>query len=112
MIVEGSDDVHSVVSLMRPFVDWPKEEAGWPVNIHMGNGAEDILSEGVLITYLKGSTLKTFGVMLDADANAQGRYVSIRNICKEIFPSLPNNLSADGVVVENDDKKRLGVWIM
>ena len=112
MIVEGSDDVHSVVSLMRPFVDWPKEETGWPVYIHMGNGAEDILSEGVLVAYLKGSTVKTFGVMLDSDANAQGRYVSIRNICKDIFPSLPNNLPADGLVVENDDKRRLGVWIM
>jgi hypothetical protein len=112
MIVEGSDDVHSVVSLMRPFVDWPKEEAAWPVYIHMGNGAEDILSEGVLVAYLKGSVVRTFGVMLDSDASAQGRYVSIRNICKGIFPSLPDILPADGVVVENDDKRRFGVWIM
>jgi hypothetical protein len=112
MIVEGYDDVHSVVSLMRPFVEWPKEEPGWPVHIHMGNGAEDILSEGVLITYLKSSNVKTFGIMLDADAKARGRYGSIRNICKEMFPNLPHDLPVDGVVVDNSENGRLGVWIM
>ena len=42
MIVEGYDDVHSVVSLMRPFVEWPADEQGWPVHIHMGNGADSL----------------------------------------------------------------------
>jgi len=97
---------------MRPFVEWPTDEQGWPVHIHMGNGAEDILSDGVLITYLKGSVVSTFGVMLDADAKAHGRYASVRNICKEMFPLLPEDLPADGVVVGNDEAKRLGVWIM
>lgn len=112
MIVEGWDDLHSVVSLMRNFVEWPKEPLNWPVHIHMGNGAEDILSEGVLLTYLKGSTVNVFGVMLDADEKADGRYTSVRNICKEIFPSLPKQLPPGGIVVENDENKRLGVWIM
>jgi hypothetical protein len=97
---------------MRVFVEWPKEEKGWPVHIHMGNGAEDILSDGVLLAYLKGSTVQTFGVMLDADEKAHGRYASVRNICKEVFPDLPQQLPAEGVVSENEDHKRLGVWIM
>lgn len=112
MIVEGSDDLHSVVGLVRPFVDWPKEEPGWPVHIHMGNGAEDILSDGVLTAHLKSSTVRYFGVMLDADNKAHARYASIRNICKEFFPALPSTLPLDGVVIENDEGKRLGVWIM
>lgn len=112
MIVEGWDDVHSVVSLMRVFVDWPKDENGWPVYIHMGNGAEDILSDGVLTTYLKGSVVKIFGVMLDADDKAHSRYESIRNLCKDLFPDLPKQLPVDGVVVENTDSIRLGIWIM
>jgi hypothetical protein len=112
MIVEGWDDLHSVVSLMRAYVEWPREEPRWPVHIHMGNGAEDILSDGVIPTYLKASKIKTFGIMLDADEKAHGRYASVRNICKESFPTLPADLSGEGVVVENDEKLRLGVWIM
>jgi len=68
MIVEGADDVHSVVGLMKAHVDWPKEKHLWPVHIHMGNGADEILRDGVLVSYLLSSTVKTFGVMLDADA--------------------------------------------
>jgi hypothetical protein len=112
MIVEGWDDVHSVVSIMRVFVEWPKDEASWPVHVHMGNGAEDILSEGVLVTYLKGSVVEAFGVILDADEDANRRYGSVRTICEPMFPTLPKELPLDGVVVENDHGKRLGVWIM
>jgi hypothetical protein len=112
MIVEGWDDAHSVVGLMKHHVDWPREEHLWPVHIHMGNGAEEILKDGVLTTYLRGSTVKIFGVMLDADAKPGGRYDSIRNLCAAIFPNLPKNLAKDGIVVENSAGQRFGVWIM
>jgi hypothetical protein len=112
MIVEGMDDVHSVVGLMKAHVDWPKEEHLWPVHIHMGNGAEEILRDGVLASYLMSSVVKVFGVMLDADAKPNGRYDSIRAMCVGIFPDLPRNLAPEGIVVENADGHRLGVWIM
>lgn len=112
MIVEGVDDKHSVISLMKAHVDWPKEERLWPVHIHMGNGAQEILRDGVLASYLMGSTVKTFGVMLDADAKPSGRYESIRTMCVAMFPDLPKQLPKDGVVVENPDGHRFGVWIM
>jgi hypothetical protein len=112
MIVEGFDDRHSVVGLMKAHVDWPKEERFWPVHIHMGNGAEEILADGVLTAYLLGSTVKTFGVVLDADAKPKGRYDSIRSNCIGMFPDLPKHLPPEGVVVENLDGHRFGVWIM
>lgn len=112
MIVEGADDRHSVVGLLKAHVDWPKPEHAWPVHIHMGNGAEEILSDGVLLTYLKGSTVKNFGIMLDADTKPRGRYAAVRKICLELFPNLPADLPAEGVVVANVDGQRLGVWIM
>jgi hypothetical protein len=112
MIVEGMDDVHSVVSLMKAHVDWPKEEHLWPVHIHMGNGAEEILRDGVLVSYLMSSVVKTFGVMLDADEKPAGRYGAIRSMCIGTFPDLPKQLPRDGVVVENSDGHRFGVWIM
>jgi hypothetical protein len=112
MIVEGFDDRHSVVGLMKAHVDWPKEEHLWPVHIHQGGGADEILRDGVLLSYLRGSTVKTFGVMLDADAKPSGRYDAIRAICIGMFPDLPKHLPHDGVIVENSDGHRFGVWIM
>ena len=50
--------------------------------------------------------------MLDADLHVGGRYERIRQLCATLFPSLPGQLSQGGLVVENEDEKRFGVWLM
>jgi hypothetical protein len=115
LVVEGHDDLSAISSLMRGYVDWPqgkdaKEKA--PVYIHIGNGAEEILREEFLSVFLKGPTLKIAGVVLDADSKPRGRYGRIRSLCLNQFPDLPPDLPADGLVIENSQKKRFGVWIM
>jgi hypothetical protein len=75
-------------------------------------GAEGVLKRGYLDGLLKSSVVKTLGVMLDADTNAHGRYQSIQALCEPFFPALPANLPPDGLVAENLDQKRLGLWIM
>lgn len=113
LVVEGYDDLYSVVGLMKGYVPWPNDVANAPVYIHIGNGAEEILRTGYLSVILKGSALKTLGVMLDADAKPKARYDRVRSLCEEFFPNLPSDLPADGLVIDNiKSQKRLGVWIM
>ena len=61
---------------------------------------------------IKSSALQIAGVILDADTTPRGRYASIRSLCVTQFPNLPPELPAGGLIVENAQKKRLGVWIM
>jgi hypothetical protein len=115
-MVEGHDDLFAVVGLIRAHVDWPQGKDSKkfaPVFIHNGNGAPEILKkEGYFAVLLKSPVVKAAGVVLDADGTAKGRYESIRGLCLGLFPQLPEVLPPDGLVVENDDHKRLGIWIM
>lgn len=54
---------------------------------------------------------KAFGVMLDADGHAAGRYQRVKQLCEGLFPELPIALPASGLVCDSDDK-RFGLWIM
>lgn len=112
MIVEGPGDLFSVVGLMRSHVDWPEDKRRAPVYINIGKSKTEILAEGVIPQYLKGSAIQTFGVMLDADDNPGSTYRQICRLCVHLFPTLPPELPSDGLIVVNDDGKRFGVWGM
>ena len=50
--------------------------------------------------------------MLDADFHADGRFQRILQLCAALFPNLPEQMLPAGLVVENEDAKRFGVWLM
>ena len=112
LIVEGADDLHSVVGLMRAHVDWPTPKDQAPVFIEPVGGADEILRDGVLSTFLKSPPIKILGVMLDADENATGRFQRFRELCVGAFPDLPKKMPAGGLVADNGQGKRLGLWVM
>lgn len=113
LIVEGWDDLFSVVGLMSAHINWPQGKKNAPVYINMGNGADEILKDGYLTAFLKSSVIRTLGVILDADANPTGRYERIRGLCHHLLPKLPPRLPQSGLVIENAaNQKRFGVWIM
>src|SRR6266849_5475655 len=97
---------------MRAPITWPQPIALAPVSIEIGSSAEEILRDGYISAKLKQRNLQTLGVMLDADTKPQGRYSRIRRQCLGMFPELPGELPATGLVAENDEQKRIGVWIM
>lgn len=110
--MEGYDDLFSVVGLMRAHVSWPEKPIECPVYIEIGRSAPEILEDGYLTTILKSREVQTLGVMLDADTKLSGRYERIRNMLQDLFPAMAKTLPGGGMVAENDEHKRLGVWIM
>jgi hypothetical protein len=112
MVVEGHDDLFSVVGLMRAHIPWPEDWMKAPVHIRVAFGADEILRRGYIDGLLKGSVVKTLGVMLDADANPHGRYQSIYDLCISFFPGMPKSIAPEGIVIASADEKRFGVWIM
>lgn len=113
LIVEGPDDKHSVIGLMKGHIEWPEDHKAWPVFVEEGKSVDEILRAGYLATELKASNVRTMGVVLDADDHAAGRYQRLRDLLLPIFPTLPPELPVEGLIVESlEDGKRFGAWIM
>jgi hypothetical protein len=112
LIVEGVDDKHSVIGLMKDHTEWPEEPEKWPVWVKVGRSVDEILTTGYLSGEVKASRVTTIGVMLDADINPDGRYQRIQQLLSLLFPALPVTMPIEGLVLANDDDKRLGVWLM
>jgi hypothetical protein len=112
LIVEGPDDLFSVVGLMRAHIDWPTQKESAPVWIEAAGGADKILEPGYLAVKLKTSGLAALGVVLDADTNPHAKYESLRNYCSGLVRGLPREMPTGGLIAENEDQKRFGLWIM
>lgn len=111
LIVEGADDRHSVIGLMRHHIAWPEESERWPVWIEVGNSVDEVLAPAYLTTEIKSSNARIVGVVLDSDLTAAGRYQRVRQLCSSLFPSMPYTMPEGGLVVHNDEK-RFGLWVM
>ena len=113
LIVEGYDDLQSVIGLMRAHVSWPNDpNAAPPIFIERGGSPKEILRGDYLPILLKSREITCLGVMLDADENPKGRYQRAHALCRTIFPSMPTEMPQAGLVVANDDGKRFGFWVM
>lgn len=112
LLVEGKDDLRVIPWLVeRAGIDWgPK--ASPIVRISDYDGVENLLAEGEIETQLKASGLTALGVMVDADESALGRWEAIRSRVAEIYPDLPLDLPAEGLVHHHAGKASFGVWIM
>jgi hypothetical protein len=109
LIVEGHDDKHSIIHLMRAHIPWTDPPPVWIV---CGWSADQILVRGYLTAQIKVQTTRVLGVIFDADTSPRGRYGRVRESCRSLFPDIPEELPAEGLIVDNENGKRLGVWIM
>jgi hypothetical protein len=112
LLVEGVEDLHSVCGIMRAHIAWSAEPKEYPVYITAGGGAAEILAARLIALKLKERFTRILGVMLDADEKPKNRYGHIRSQCLPDFPNMPDDLSSEGLVLENGSGKRIGVWIM
>jgi len=113
LLVEGRDDMHSVIHLMADHIQpRPNREEAWPVDIKDCNGIDGILNATIVGAELKASDLKILGVIIDADADPNARWASFRSIYRRHFPEIPEALPPGGLITENDRDIRLGFWLM
>ena len=62
---------------------------------------------------LKQSGFQTLGLVIDADANIQNRWQSIRNrLINEGYDNLPEQPIPGGLVCIDANKPNIGVWLM
>ncbi len=110
LLVEGDQDTRIIPYFMEANgVSWDEPP---PVYIDSCDGFENIVAEGVLKTEFKATGLKAIGIIADANSNVEKRWQSLRDRCKTGFPNLPNDLPHTGLVCENVEEIRLGIWIM
>ncbi len=110
LVVEGKDDKHAVVQLLKQHgYDWDDASRVRPY-VYEAGGAEaviDSIGPGLL-------SHTRYGIVIDADDNPQVRWQSIRGqIGRRGFPA-PQIPPRDGLVLDapGDLPKRVGVWLM
>ena len=112
LLVEGSDDLHAIVSLMEHHMHWPDDPRKRPVVIAFAGSAEELLEPAYLSTAYKRSGLRNMGLILDADKAFASRWSGARRFCEKFFTSVPAKLPKVGLILEDTEGKRCGVWIM
>lgn len=109
LLVEGSDDAHSVIHLMsRHGYDWDDVRIDRPYVRPLGNDHE--LLEAVPVA-VKASQYERIGVVIDTDANLARRWEQIRTRVAGLA-ALPSQPDPDGTIVHGPRGSRVGVWLM
>ena len=112
LLVEGADDLRVISQFMGKFIRWGNKCDDWPVKIVEKKGIEPILKPGFLGAEMKSSGLKALGVLADANADPAGRWHQIRERARTVMPEIPEDLPPAGLVMQNDEGLRFGVWLM
>lgn len=112
LVVEGYTDLNTVVGVMCKHTSWPDRKEQAPVWISRGGSVHEILSPEYVRSTLVTTGLRNLGLIVDANSSCVGRYESIRGRFSKYFPSMPDRIPPDGLVVENEAGIRFGVWIM
>lgn len=112
MVVEGEEDKFALIQLMGCHIDWPDSRDKAPVWVEVGGSANEILATGYISSKLKESDVSVLGIVLDADEEIAGRWKRIGSLCADIFPKMPDTIPSEGLILENEDGMRFGVWIM
>ena len=111
-LVEGKDDLHSVIHLMRAHTPWNDPP---PVKLKSYDGFDKLTADIVAVEF-KEPNLGVLGIVVDADELCKDRWTSVRSLIEPLFQAapqdLPKDLPKDGLIVVHANGIRLGVWIM
>ena len=111
LLVEGSDDLHAIIHLMRQHTAWSAGQENAPVGVEVRNSKQAILGRGEISTKLRESGLQTLGVVVDADVAFAATWDSLRNALAKDFAAVPRDFPAEGLIL-GDAERRFGAWIM
>lgn len=108
LIVEGIDDKWSIIQLMaRHGWDWDNPQAHYPFVDNAGSDAEALDALRIAVR-----SYRRVGIVLDADLNPANRWAAVCGRIRDSGFCPPLQPSSDGTVIEADDGRRVGVWIM
>jgi hypothetical protein len=113
LLVEGQDEVRTIPYLMGlNGIDWLEDKKPI-VQLRDCKGCDNIINADAIGVELKADGIEALGILLDADEYPRDRWIAIRNACRKTgISSMPDELPMDGLIVETDDRIRVGIWIM
>jgi hypothetical protein len=115
LLVEGTDDLYVIVELMKQNgVAWPGgKDVDPPVSIKPIRGIDAVMRAPFLAGELKQPGLLTLGIMIDADDDPKGRWSWFqKQLAAHEFQDLPDVMPEGGIIAENPDGLRVGLWLM
>jgi len=112
LLVEGKDDVHAIVGLMRHYVDWGATDEDRPVEIVQEGSVDEILQPGLMALYAKVQDVEAIGVVIDANDDFASRWRRLRERLSEMDPSVPGEMPSEGLVHVMHNGPNVGAWIM
>ncbi len=104
LLVEGPDDKNVVWQICNRSPDTPD------FFIQDRGGIEPLLD--AIGAELNAPDRRVLGILADADTNLTGRWASIVNRLAEEGIRIPNRPDADGVIIDTEEKPRVGIWLM
>jgi hypothetical protein len=110
LLVEGSDDLHSILHLLiRHGFDWDDETIARPY-VDATGSVEKLLR--TLPVALKSSYAR-IGVVVDANSRLPNRWVQLQASARNAGVELPDTPDPDGTIVEGfRPGSRVGFWLM
>ncbi|MDR2116756.1 MAG: hypothetical protein LBP87_10305 [Planctomycetaceae bacterium] len=104
LLVEGKDDQHVLWALCQQF--GVKES----FDVIDCEGIENLLEQ--IPQRLKQSGIETLGIIIDADTDINARWQSVKNSEALHKFEIPDQLPKEGLICNNAERIKFGVWMM
>jgi hypothetical protein len=112
LLVEGIEERLVVPHFMDHYVVWGDKPEEWVVFVKPHEGVDDLLEPGNIEAESKRTGLKALGILIDADDQFASRWSRLRDRCLRVATDFPEELPSEGLIHQNEDGLRIGVWIM
>jgi hypothetical protein len=107
LLVEGNDDQHVVWALCK------KHEVPKNFDVVDCGGYSKLSKKVKQLLKFNAEEISILGIIIDADADVQKRWIEIKSILINSGYQIDNELlSSDGLVVTAAELPRIGVWLM
>ena len=105
LLVEGKNDQHIVWALCKHY------EIPQVFSVEQRDGIDELLAS--ISIRAKTAGLYALGIMVDADGNLHSRWQAIKECLGKIgYQQLPDGPQEKGMVLQQENKPRIGLWIM
>ena len=108
LLVEGKNDFHVISALCQKY---NVPETFQILEPEDGEGIEAVLE--AIPDKLNQKNLRTLGIVVDADDDVEARWQAITNRLQEFgYRNIPKVLPKNGWVYVQEEKPKIGVWVM